>query len=225
VNNLRLPLARPEPLARGLPGNLALLTFSCLVLMGASALASPTEEIVRALTVTGTSDVTQVRPHQFVNAFNAVALRIPVRDLPVYVAAALHLRPSLAPNVVAVAIIAATRNSEAKPEALHAIIQRIVKVAIAENPELASMIAQAAASVAPELRSSILAAAIAAAPEKRNAIVNAVNARTIPFAFLTFSTGDASGFSFTAATLSPANISDVRGNATVTSPEKPPSSN
>jgi hypothetical protein len=193
--------------------------------LSASAFATPTEEISNAVAVNGVSDVSKTRPRQFVKAFNAVALRIPPRDLPDYVAAAINLRPDLAPNVVAVAIKAAVKNSEAKPEALCGIIERIVKVAIAgASPETAPSIATAGVSVSPDLRRCIVDAAVSAAPDSKDAIAEATSARTLPFAFLSFSAADLNGFSFAAATLSPANISDLGGDASVNSPEQPPSS-
>ena len=198
------------------------LVLALLVLSSVSALATPTDEITRAVAANGVSDVSQARPRQFVKAFNAVALRTAPRELPDYVVAAVNLRPDLAPNVVAVAIKAAVKNWEAKPERLCAMIDRIVRAAIAVNPDAAPSIAKAGASASSEMRRCVLEAAVSAAPERKEAIVNAVNARTLPLAFLTFSAGDSSGFSFTAATLSPANISDLREDDTVTSPEQPP---
>ena len=192
-------------------------------LLSASAFGTPTEEITRSLVANGISDVSQARPRQFSKSFNAVALRVAPRDLPDYVAAAVSLRPDLAPHVVAVAVKAAVRNWEAKPDALCGMIQRIVKAAIAVNPEAAPSIAKASASVWPELRRCAVEAAIAAAPESKEAIVNAVTSRSIQFAFLTFSASDTSGFSFTPATLSPANISDLGDKGDVNSPEQPPS--
>jgi hypothetical protein len=193
------------------------------MLLRASAFATPAEEITRAIAANGISDVSQARPRQFSKAFNAVALRIAPRDLPDYVAAAVSLRPDLAPHVVAVAVKAAVRNWEAKPHALCGMIQRIVKAAIAVNPEAAPSVAKASASVWPELRRCAVEAAISAAPESKEAIVNAVNTKSLPYAFLTFSASDTSGFSFTAATLNPANISDIGDDSHVTSPEQPPS--
>jgi hypothetical protein len=214
---------RPGTLGRRFPGILFLLLCGS-VLLSASAFATPTEEISRAVAVHGVSDVSQIRPRQFVKAFNAVALRIPPRELPDYVTAAIDLRPDLAPNVVAVAIKAAVKNWEAKPETLCGVIQRIVKVAIAASPGTATSITKAAASASPNFRRYVVEAAVAAAPDRKDAIVEAGSARTQPFAFLTFSATDISGFSFPAATLSPANISDLGGDGGVNSPEKPPSS-
>lgn len=206
---------------RGLGRNLALVLCTSL-LSAVSALANPTDEIIRAVAANGVSDISQARPRQFVKAFNAIALRTPPRDLPDYVVAATNLRPDLAPNVVAVAIKAAVKNWEAKPQLLCALIERIVRAAITVNPQAAVSIAKAGASASTELRRCVLEAAISAAPDKKDAIVNAVTSPAQPFAFLTFSASDTSGFSFTAATLSPANISDLRDDDHVTSPEQPP---
>jgi hypothetical protein len=193
------------------------------LLLSPAAFGTPTEEITRALAANGISDISQARPRQFSKAFNAVALRVVPRDLPDYVAAAVNIRPDLAPHVVAVAVKAAVKNWEAKPDALCGMIERIVKAAIAANPEAAPSIAKASASVSPELRRCVVEAAIAVTPESKEAILNAVNSRSLPFAFLTFSASDTSGFSFTAATLNPANISDVGESGHVNSPEQPPS--
>jgi hypothetical protein len=198
-----------------------LLVASSSVLLSTSALALPADEITRAVAVNGVSDISQARPRQFVKAFSAVALRVQPRDLPDYVVAAVNLRPNLAPNVVAVAVKAAVKNWEAKPEALCAIIERIVRAAIAVNPDAAVSIAKAAVSASPELRRCVVAAAISARPEEKEAIVQAASGKTMPFAFLTFSATDISGFTFTAATLNPANISDLGGDGNVNSPEQP----
>jgi hypothetical protein len=194
------------------------------LLLSASAFATPTEEIISAVAVNGQSDVSQTPPRQFVKAFSAVALRISPRALPEYVAAAIKLRPGLAPNIVAAAIKAATKNWEAKPETLCGLIQQIVKVAIAASPDAAASITRAGVSASPDSRRWILEAAVSAAPDNKDAIVEAANVRTQPFAFLTFSATDLSGFSFTPATLNPANISDLGGATSVNSPEQPPSS-
>jgi hypothetical protein len=125
--------------------------------------------------------------------------------------------------VVAVAIKAAVKNWEAKPAALCGMIGRIVRAGIATNPDAAVSIAKAASAASPELRQCIVEAALAAAPDAKDAIARAATAMAQPFAFLTFSATDTSGFSFTAATLSPANISNLGGDRNVNSPEQPPS--
>ncbi len=103
-------------------------------------------------------------------------------------------------------------------------IERIVKAGIMANPDAALWIVRASMSAAPELRKWIAAAASAAAPNAKDAIVEAANSNTVPFAFLNFSANPVSGFSFSAATLNPANTSDLAGEGKgVNSPEQPPS--
>lgn len=192
------------------------------ILLSASAFATPAEEITRAVTVNGAVDVSQARPRQFVKAFTAVALRVPPRELPDYVIAAIHLRPDLASSVVGAAIKSAIKNSEANGAASRALVERIVRAGIAATPDAVVSITKAATAAAPELRKFIMEAAITAAPQEKDAIVHAATATTIPFAFLTFSATDASGFSFSAATLNPANISNLENDGAVNSPEQPP---
>jgi hypothetical protein len=193
------------------------------VWLAAQAFATPAEEISRAVEANGVSDVSQARARQFVRAFTAVTFRVPPRELPDYVAGAIDLRPDLAPNVVAVAVKAAVKNWETKPQLLCALIERIVRAAIAANPDAAVAIAKAGASAAPTLRRCVISAAVDAAPEAKDQIVEGATAKTIPLAFLTFSAADASGFSSWGANLNPANISQVGGNGVVNSPEQPPS--
>jgi hypothetical protein len=199
-----------------------LLTVCTLALLGASAFALPTEEITRAVAVHGVSDVSLAQPKQFLKAFTAVALRTQPRELPDYVIAAINLRPDLSPKIVAVAIKAAVRNCEGKPATLCVMIDRIVKAAVATQPDSTVSIVKAGAAAWPELRHCIATAAIAAAPHEKDAIVRAATARTLPFAFLTFSATDYTGFSYTAPTLNPANIFDRSDNGGVNSPEQPP---
>jgi hypothetical protein len=172
--------------------------------------------------VQGVADVSAAKPKQFLKAFTAVALRIQPRELPAYVIAAVNFRPELAPNIVAVAVKAATKNSEDKPTALCSIINRIVRAAIVVNPDAVVAVVRAAASSSPQFRHCAANGAISGAPAAKDAIVQAAMTKAVPFAFLTFSASDQSGFSFTAPTLSPANISDL-GEDDVNSPEQPPS--
>jgi hypothetical protein len=192
-------------------------------LLAAPVFATPADEITRAVEVNGVSNVSQALPRQFVKAFTAVALRVQPRDLPDYVVGAINLRPDLAPNVVAVAVKAAMKNWETKPQLLGAVIERIVRAAIAANPDAAVAIVNAGASAAPSLRHCVISAAIASAPQARDQILEAAMGKTVPLAFLTFSASDGSGFSSWGANLNPANISEVGGNSVVTSPEQPPS--
>jgi hypothetical protein len=199
----------------------ALFIISAVTLLSTSAFATPTEEISRAVAVHGVADISTAQPKQFLKAFTAIALRTEARRLPEYVIAATNLRPDLASNIVRVAIQAAGKNWEDKPRALCAIIDRIVKAAIAANPDAVVAVVSAAASTSPQLRHCVVNAAISAAPMARDAIVQAATAKTVPFAFLSFSTSDQRGFSYAAPTLNPANISDLEDD-NVNSPEQPP---
>ena len=205
---------------KGLLRNIILCVCACLA---APVFANPTEEITRAVEANGVSDVAQARPRQFVKAFTAITLRVSPRDLPDYVASAINLRPDLAPNVVAVAVKAAMKNWETKPQLLRVMIERIVRAAIGANPDGAVAIAKAAASAAPTSREWVISAAIAAAPQDKDQILEAAMLQTVPLAFLTFSGADANAFWSWGANLNPANVSQVGGDGAVNSPEQPPS--
>lgn len=195
----------------------SLLVLCASALLTASASATPAEEISSAVVVHGVADITAAPPKQFLKAFTAVAMRAPPRELPDYVIAAINLRSDLAPNIVAVAIKAAVKNWEEMARARCAIIDRITRAAIAANPDAVLAVVKGAASASPQSRHCIVSAAISAAPHEKEAILRAATARALPFAFLTFSSADHSGFFFTAPTLNPANISER-----VNSPEQPP---
>jgi hypothetical protein len=187
----------------------------------ASALATPVEEISRAVAVQGVTDVSAAPPKQFLKAFTAVALRAQPRELPEYVSAAINLRSELAPNIAAIAMKVLVKHSKTKPATRCILVDRIIRGAVAGNPDAVVAIVKAASSASPELRHCTVNAAISTLPGYRDAIVQAANARAVPFAFLTFSAADNSGFSYTAPTLNPANISDF-GDSDVNSPEQPP---
>jgi hypothetical protein len=201
-------------------GNAVVILWAS-ILFPAGALATPAEEISQAVAVQGVADLSKAQPRQFLKAFTAVALRIQARELPPYVIAAINLRPDLAPNIVAVAVKAAVKNSEDKPNTLCGIIERIVKAAIIANPDAVLAVVRAAVSSAPPLRHCVANGAISAAPQSKDAILRAAMAKAVPFAFLTFSASHESGFSYAAPTLNPGNISDL-GDDEVNSPEQPP---
>ena len=192
------------------------------VLFGGSSFATPTEDITRAVSVSGVSDVAQAHPKQFLKAFTAVAARTQPHDLPDYVVAAVNLRPDLSPRIVAVAVKAAVRKLESKQGALRGIIDRIVRVAIAANPDAAVSIARAAIAAAPDLRQCVAALAISAAPNKEAEIQVPAESPSISLALLTLSGIDSEEFSVNSATINPANLSDLSGSVAVNSPEQPP---
>lgn len=189
--------------------------------MPAFAFGAPVEEISKAVAINGSSDVATARPKQFLKAFTAVAFRANPRELPDYVIGAINLRPDLSPNIVAVAVRAAVKTWEGNPNSLCAMVNRIISAATAANPDSVILVVKASAAAAPELRTCVVNSAISAAPMAKDAIIQAAAAKTVPFAFLTFSGNESSGFSFSAATLNPANISLLEDEG-VNSPEQPP---
>lgn len=211
---------RPTSLHRSVKN--VLLTACGYALFTVCALASPADEITRAVAVNGIGDVADASPRQFLKAFTAVALRAHPRDLPNYVVAAIDLRPDLAPRTVGVAITAAVKNSEGKAGLLCALVERIIRAGIAARPDAAVTIAKAGSSAVPELRHCVIDAAVSAMPDKKTEIVQAATAKAVPFAFLTFSASEPNAFSFSAATLNPANISSPDDDGAVNSPEQPP---
>jgi hypothetical protein len=204
-------------------GRTAALIACVSAFVAVSAFATSGEEIANAVGAGASSDVSQARPNQFLRAFNAIALRAPARELPAYVSAAIDLRPDLSGRIVTVAVTAAIKHWETRPNALCQMIERIVRAAIAANPHAAVSIAQAAVAASPETRSCAVEAAISAAPAREVAIQSATELRGATFGFLSSSDNLETGFVFSAVSLSPANISDLRGDATVNSPEQPPS--
>lgn len=199
----------------------ASVALGVLLLIASPAFATPGDEISSALKTNGIADVSAAKPRQFLKAITPVVLRTSSRDVPEYVIAAINLRPDLAANIVAIAVKAVIKNSEANRGTLCLIVERVVTAAIAANPNAAVSITRAGIAAAPQMRSCVASAAVAASPDRKQAILQAA-ARPIPLAFLTFSAADSSGFSFNAATLSPANISDLSDDDDVASPEQPP---
>lgn len=199
-----------------------LLAICGLVLFPVASFATPRDEIVQAVAANTARHISEAQPKQFLKAFTVVALRAQPRDLPAYVIAAINLRQDLTPKVVTVAVKAAVKNCEDRPQIVGAIVQAIVRAAIAASPDAALSIARASASASSDLRLLLVSAAIEAAPEEKDAIIEAASPKTVPFAFLAFSVSGVSGFSFHADTLSPANIQEPTGGI-VTSPEQPPS--
>jgi hypothetical protein len=198
------------------------VVLSVLFFVAGSALATPADEVSSSLRANGIADVSAAKPRQFLKAVTPLLLRTSSRDVPDYVIAAISVRPDLAGNIVALAVRAAIKNSEAKRGTLCLVVERIVTAAITANPNAAVSITRAGIAAAPQLRRCVASAAVAASPDRKQAILQAA-ARPIPLAFLTFSAADSnSAFSFNAATLSPANISDLSDDDDVASPEQPP---
>jgi hypothetical protein len=67
-------------------------------------LASPTDEIIKALAASGAKSVAAAKPDAFVNAFTAVLVQTDENETASYVAAAEKLRPDLKDRIKAVAV-------------------------------------------------------------------------------------------------------------------------
>lgn len=173
-------------------------------------IAAPTDELTQAVAVAGAASVKQAPSNDFLHAFTAVLVRVKSRDVPAYVGAAVNLRPDLAGKIVFAALN--TRRSKVDSNKLSQIeIERIIKAAIAANPDAVAEIVMFAIRAQPYARDAIVAAAIAAAPEQRIAILRAA--------------GEAAGSAAFSqppmiGTLNPADLID---NAPVNSPEQPSS--
>ena len=192
------------------------------VLFSGSSFATPTEDITRAVSVSGVSDVSQAHSKQFLTAFTAVVLRTQPRNLPDHVIAAVNLRPDLSAKIVAAAVKSAARQLESKQDALCLITDRIVRAAIAANRDAAVSIAKAAIAASPASRHCVVTAAISSAPNKEAEIQVPAESPSIFLALLTLSEIDSEEFFINSATINPANLSDLTGSIVVNSPEQPP---
>ena len=188
---------------------------------GAPLVASPADEITRAVAVRGLSDPARAPAKDFMSAFTAVVLQAEPGEVSKYVAAAVKLRPDLAPRIVAAAVrvggnshsdramsVSLPNNRKEKSDENCALLTDIIKAAVAVNPEAVAEIAGAAAGANRDMRQCIIEAAVSAVPSAEAEIIQAVNAATI---------------------LSPLQSISVHGPlypsdfvAVVVSPEKPP---
>ena len=186
------------------------------ILFNISLSAAQSDDLSAAVSAGDAADVAHVSQRIFLRGFTAVALRVKPRDLPGYVEAAVTMRPELAGKIVGRAVKMATRKD---PKSSCTLVARIVRAAIAANPDAAIVIAKAAIAAKPAAVHCIIDAASTAAPEQRSEIaaletnfslglLSAITANP------DFETWPASG------TLNPANISDFRENPVV-SPEQP----
>ena len=162
---------------------LAWLALACSFVLVSGAVAAPSDDIIRAIQTTGAQNITQASADQFERAFTSVLVRKKERDFPLYVSAAVNLRPDLADKIVASALKvyhlkARGRNDQLRPE----LIAQIIAAAVSAAPDMAAAIVRAAIILEPDARDSIVAAAIAAAPDQEIAIRSAANeSQTIAF--------------------------------------------
>jgi hypothetical protein len=68
-----------------------------------SPVASPSEEITRAVSAGGATNAKQAGADAFLNAFSSVLVRVDQKQAPSYVSAAVKLRPDLADRITAAA--------------------------------------------------------------------------------------------------------------------------
>jgi len=121
---------------------------------GSSAFASPAAEISRAVKVAGGADVKHAAPAAFLQGFNVVVVRVKKAETPLYVTAAVKMRPDLAPQITVAALNARPLDRHSCDE-----IDAIIKAAIAAAPDSRYAIARAALAAQPASRACILAAA------------------------------------------------------------------
>ncbi len=131
------------------------LSIAFALLTASSAFAvSPTYEISRAVTVAGALDIKQAASATFLQGFSAVIIRVKQAEMPVYVSAAIKMRPDFAPQITAAALTVRPldrRNCEA--------IGAIIRAAITAAPTARYDIARAALAAQPASRECVLAAA------------------------------------------------------------------
>lgn len=179
--------------------------------------ATPTQEINAAVASDNSVTVQVIGPTTFLRGFGTVAMRIQPRDLPAYAGAAVTLRPDLSVNIVNAAISVAARKCMSNRAMLCALCDRIVKAAIAANPDSAVEIMRAAAAASPSLRDCILAAAIEAAPDLKLSFIQAVTADEILGASSFHTMSADTGFFGGTGSINPASMSGKHRH--VNSPE------
>jgi hypothetical protein len=121
---------------------------------GSSAFASPAAEISRAVNVAGGADVKHAAPAAFLQGFNVVVVRVKQAETPLYVSAAVKMRPDLAAQIAVAAL-----NARPLDRRTCEGIEAIIKAAIAAAPDARYAIARAALAAQRASRACILAAA------------------------------------------------------------------
>ena len=136
-----------------------LFTIALSLVFAALMMATPSDEIARAVSMNGVSNAKQAKPDQFVKAFTAVVVSAKTKDIPSYVSSAIKLRPDLADRIVVAALKAA------RPVSDKDVVDKQLPC------EWVEPIIKAAIAAAPNAKDAILRAAIAAEPEARDCIV------------------------------------------------------
>jgi hypothetical protein len=119
-----------------------------------SAFPSPTTEITRAVNVAGGADLKHAAPSIFMQGFNAVIIKVKQAETPLYVSAAVRMRPDLAPPITV-----ATLNARARDRHRCKDISAIIKAVIAAAPDSRYAITRAVLAAQPTSRQCILQAA------------------------------------------------------------------
>ena len=199
-------------------GSRALPFWLCLI---TGALASPSDDLIQAVSRGGSASVEEASASQFLHAFAAVLVRAKPKEVVWYINAAVKLRPDLADRIVVVALNARRSDMEsADKRRMCKQISDIIQAAVAANPDAAAAIVKAAVKAVPFARDCIVEAAIAAAHDEKIAILQAAG-EAESTAFFGPSRVDAGNISNTTlGTINPANL---LGNRNVNSPEQPPS--
>ena len=132
-----------------------LWAVALLCLTIGSSLATPTDDITRAVAASGAANVASASPAQFVGAFSTVLTRVRETNFPQWVTSAIRLRSDLAPEITA----AALRAHQVRPREACDWVNPIIRAGIAAAPEASAAIVRAALEIAPASRACILAAA------------------------------------------------------------------
>jgi hypothetical protein len=132
----------------------SIFALALALFAGQSAFASPATEINRAVNVAGGADVKHAVPSTFMQGFNAVIIKVKQADAPLYVSAAVKMRPDLAPQITV-----ATLNARARDRHSCEDISAIIKAAIAAAPNSRYAIVRAALAAQPTSRQCVLEAA------------------------------------------------------------------
>ncbi len=129
--------------------------------------AGPSEEISRAVSDAGATNVKRADKATFLRGYQAVLSQTKNAQLPGYVTAAIRLRPDLAPDLTAATVSTWARrghDSDGKEilsdkEISCDQIDQIIRAAILADPDATDAIVRAAIQAAPYARECILAAA------------------------------------------------------------------
>jgi hypothetical protein len=132
----------------------SIFALALALFAGQSVSASPTTEINHAINVAGGADAKHATPSIFMQGFNVVIIKVKQADAPLYVSAAVKMRPDLASQITGAALNARPMDRHSCEE-----ITAIIKAAIAAAPDSRYAITRAALAAQPSSRACILAAA------------------------------------------------------------------